>query len=212
MVGCALVHVSPPRLGRRRLLGLGVALLVGPLGCGGSKRNADSKLPAPVQSTSLGPGDVFRLQIVGEENLPEEYQVASDGSVFVPYVQRQTVAGLEPQEVAALVRKQLIEKQILTDPTVIVSVKEYQSKRVTLLGQVQSPGSFPLTPGLTLLEAISLAGGFTAIANKDRISITRKVEKGTVTEVVSADEIIEGESPNIPLQAGDSINVQERVF
>ena len=152
------------------------------------------------------------MQIVGEKDLPAKYQVASDGTVDIPYIQRLEVGGLEPQEVARAVRQRLIEGKILQDPTVIVTVEEYTSKRITVLGQVQKPGSFPLTPGLSLLEAISLAGGFTAIAKSSQVRITRKTKGVATTYVVDVDAIFDGEAPNVPLQAGDSIYVGERVF
>lgn len=182
------------------------------LGCGPKVDNSRVKLPPPVESTTLGPGDVFTLEIVGEKDLPKEYQVASDGSVDVPYVHRIEVRGLEPRDVALRVRERLIEARILVDPSVIVSVKEYNSKRVTVLGQVRKPGSFPLTTGMTLVQAISDAGGLNAIANGDRINLTRKDKRATTTVVLSFDSITQGRSPDIPLQAGDQIYVNERVF
>jgi len=169
-------------------------------------------LEPPTEHTTLGPGDIFNLEIVGEKDLPTEYQVASDGTVTVPYIHELEVAGLEPQEVAALVRKRLMERKILTDPSVVVTVKEYRSKRVTLLGQVQKPGSFPLAPDMTLLQAISLAGGMTSIAQASRVNLTRKTKNGTRTVVVNVEEIYEGRAPDIPLQAGDSVYVRERIF
>ncbi|MCA9597072.1 MAG: polysaccharide biosynthesis/export family protein [Myxococcales bacterium] len=189
---------------------LAVVLLV--VGCGSNMDNSHVRLAPPQESTTLGPGDVFQMEIVGEKDLPTEYQVASDGTVDLPYIQTVKVGGLEPQEVARVVREKLIEKKILTDPSVVISVKEYSSKRVTVLGQVQKPGSFPLTPGLSLVQAVSLAGGFTSIANKDRVNLTRRTKTGTRTVVLSIDAIMEGRSADIPLQAGDSIYVHERVF
>ncbi|HVZ34804.1 MAG TPA: polysaccharide biosynthesis/export family protein [Polyangiaceae bacterium] len=238
--------------------------------CGPKVDNSQVKLPAPLQSTTLGPGDVFTLEIVGEKDLPKEYQVASDGSVDFPYVHRLQVQGLEPQQIARAVREQLMGQQILTDPSVIVSVKEYNSKRITVLGEVRKPGSFPLTTGMTLVQAISNAGGLTAIANGDRVNLTRTVipspeppgataaqpsvgtaaqpsagtaaqpsagvtppapeaaatqasksapaspahlaKSSTLTVVLSFDAITAGRSPDIPLQAGDQIYVNERVF
>lgn len=189
-----------------------VAWLVVLVACGPKPDNSEVKLPPPVESTSIGPGDIFTMEIVGEKDLPSEYQVASDGSVDVPYLQRLAVEGLEPQEIQALVKKELITHQIFQDPSVVVRVKEYNSKRVTVLGQVQKPGSFPLTPGLTLVQALSLAGGLNSIANRDRVNLTRKTDDGTMTVVLSFQAITDGRSPDIPLQAGDSIYVHERVF
>jgi protein involved in polysaccharide export with SLBB domain len=180
-------------------------------GCAGRPKSR-TNLPAPVESTTIGSGDLFSLTIVGEDKLPKEFRVAPDGSVDLPYIHRVQVAGLEPQEIAALVRKKLVEGDVLRDPSVAVDVKEYNSKRVVVLGQVQKPGSFPLTPGFTLIQAISQAGGFNNIANRDRVNLTRKNGKQARTIILSADAITDGSLPDIPLQSGDTIFVTERVF
>lgn len=207
------VQLRPSSVGRRRanllLLCVGLELLSA---CGPAIDNSQVRLPEPIESTTLGPGDVFTLDVVGEPDLPRDFQVASDGTVDFPYVHRLRVQGLEPQEVARAVRERLIAQRILTDPSIIVSVKEYNSKRITVLGQVQRPGSFALTPGMTLVQAISLAGGLNAIANGERVNLTRKDRQGTTTVVLSFDSITDGRSPDLPLQAGDQIYVHERVF
>lgn len=179
--------------------------------CAGRPRG-QANLPPPVESTTIGAGDLFVLMIVGEDKLPNEFRVAPDGTVDLPYIHRLSVAGLEPQEIAALVRQQLIAKEILRDPSVSVDVKEYNSKRVTVLGQVQKPGSFPLTPGFSLVQAISTAGGFNSIANRDRVTLTRKAPDRSISVVLSVDAIMDGSHPDIPLQAGDTIFVIERIF
>ena len=194
-----------------RLLLFAMLTVVIATSCGGRPKSRVN-LPPPVESTTVGAGDVFSLTIVGEDKLPREFRVAPDGTVDLPYIHRITVAGLEPQEIAALVRQKLVEGDVLRDPSVAVDVKEYNSKRVVVLGQVQKPGSFPLTPGFTLIQAISQAGGFNSIANRDRVNLTRKTGKTAKTTVVSADAITDGSLPDIPLQSGDTIFVTERVF
>jgi protein involved in polysaccharide export with SLBB domain len=170
-------------------------------------------LPPPSEKTVVGPGDIFSMQIVSEKDLPAEYQVASDGTVDLPYVQTVQVAGLEPQEIARVVRQKLIDDKILTNPIVVVQVKEYHSRTVILLGQVAKPGSFVLTPGLTLMQAISMAGGLSQIANDDNVTLTRKLNaKETKTVTISVDAITEGKAPDVPLQAGDRVYVHERLF
>jgi polysaccharide export outer membrane protein len=180
--------------------------------CGPRADNSRVKLSPPVENTALGPGDVFLLQIVGEKDLPQEYQVDSDGEVDIPYAHRVHVGGLEPQEVAAYVRKKLIKAGVLTDPSVIVRVEQWNSKHITILGQVQKPGSIPFSNGISLIQAISMAGGFNAVAKTDRVNLTRKTKTGTESVVISVDAITDGISPDIPLQAGDQIYVQQRVF
>jgi protein involved in polysaccharide export with SLBB domain len=182
------------------------------LACASSTDNSRVNLPPPVESSTLGPGDVFKMEIVGEKDLPTEYQVATDGTVDLPYVHRLKVQGLEPHEIAGLVREELVKREILSDPSVIVSVKEYNSKRVSVLGQIQKPGSFPFAAGMTLIQAVSMAGGLNSIANKDHVNLTRKTKNGAKTVVISVDAILSGRSPDIPLQAGDQIYISERIF
>jgi polysaccharide export outer membrane protein len=150
---------------------------------------------------------------VGEKDLPKEYQVASDGTIDFPYLHTVQVVGLEPQQIARRLREGLIQAQVLNDPSVIVQVKEYRSKRVTVLGQVQRPGSFPFQVGLTLVQAISQAGGLNTIAVTDRIRLTRPGKDArSVTVQVNFLAISSGEAEDILLQAGDRIFVDERVF
>ena len=191
------------------LLGLVIAVLPG---CGSSSENQRVNLPTPTEKQTVGPGDVFVMEVVGEKELPREYMIASDGTVDLPFLQTVHVAGLEPQEIARLIRKLLIEKQILSDPSVVVQVKEYNSRRVTVMGQVAKPGLFPYTTGMTLIQALSQAGGVTGIANVDKVNLTRRVDGGSRTVVVSIGSIMEGRAPDIPLQSGDRIFVHERLF
>ena len=171
-----------------------------------------SNLPPPTERNVLGPGDTFTVEIVGEKDLPHEYQVASDGTVDFPYVHTLKVADLEAQEVARLMREHLISEKILLDPSVVVQVKAYASRQVTLLGQVAKPGSYPLVPGMSLIQAISQAGGLTAVASGSHVNLTRKTAKGQRTVEVDVESITEGKAPDVPLQAGDQIYVHERIF
>jgi len=177
-------------------------------GCGGAAPRPLA-LPPPVELTTLGTGDVFELHVVGEDKLPTSFTVAPDGTVDLPYVARVRVAGLEPQEVADVLRARLIEEQILRRPSVSVSVKEYNSKRVEVLGEVQKPGSLPLQPGMTLLRALSLSGGLNSLADRDRVTIRRRSPRGTLAAVVSVKDIVENRVPDPMLQAGDSIHVDQ---
>jgi protein involved in polysaccharide export with SLBB domain len=180
--------------------------------CGSPSAMRGGVLATPTERNVIGPGDVFTMDIVGEKDLPREYQVASNGTVDLPYLHTLRVADLEAPEVARLVHDKLIEAKVLSDPSVVVQVKEFASRRVILLGQVAKPGSFSLVPGMSLIQAISQAGGLTAVANSDNVNLTRKTAKGQQTVVVSVGLITEGKSPDIPLQAGDQIYVHERIF
>jgi protein involved in polysaccharide export with SLBB domain len=190
---------------------LAFVLLAG-LVLAGCSQPKSARLPAPVQATALGVGDSFELRIVGEDKLPTEYTIAEDGTVDLPYVERVEVSGLEPQQIAQRVKELLIEKGILLKPSVSVVVKQYESKRIQVQGEVKKPDAYPLEPGMTLVGAISRAGGLTSMANKD-IVIRRRTKGGkVVTAVVSYDAILANDVADVPLQAGDTIYVDDRVF
>jgi polysaccharide biosynthesis/export protein VpsN len=191
---------------------LSCLMLVLSVGCGSGSEVRGPALVAPTERNVIGPGDIFSMEIVGEKDLPREYQVASDGTVDLPYLHTVKVADLEAQEVGRLIRDKLIEAKVLADPSVVVQVKVFASRQVTLLGQVAKPGSFPLVPGMTLIQAISQAGGLTAVANGDHVNLTRKTATGKQTVNVSVGDIIDGKAPDVPLEAGDQIYVHERLF
>jgi polysaccharide export outer membrane protein len=170
-------------------------------------------LPAPALSTIVGPGDMFEVSVLGEKEIPKEFRVQPDGTIDFPYLDRVPVAGLEPQQIEDLIKKQLVERKILIDPQVTLIVKQYNSKKVSVVGAVQKPGSLPWQEGMKLVDAISLAGGLTSLADGDHVRITRNVGSSkTVTATVSVDDITDGKLADVPLQAGDTIKVDQRVF
>jgi polysaccharide export outer membrane protein len=171
------------------------------------------KLPPPTPSTVVGAGDLFEVTVLGEKDLPKEYRVQPDGSIDFPYLDRISVVGLEPQQIEELIKKELVQKKILVEPQVTLVVKQYNSKKVSVIGAVQKPGSLPWSEGMKLVDAISLTGGLTSLADGDHVRITRLVGGGkTVTATVSIDDITDGKLADIPLQAGDTVKVEQRVF
>jgi len=115
-------------------------------------------------------------------------------------------------KVADTIRKALIAGEFLSRPIVSVNVKEYNSKRIEVLGEVARPGSIPLQPGMTLVRAISLSGGFTAMAAKAHVTVRRRVKGATHAATISVEDIMDARIEDPPLQAGDSINVAQRVM
>ena len=161
----------------------------------------------------IGPGDLFKVTVLGEKDLPGEYRVQPDGTIDFPYVDRLKVAGLEPQQIVDVIKQGLVEKKILTDPQVTLVVTQYNSKKISIVGSVNKPGSLPWTEGMKLVDAISLAGGLTSLADGDHVLITRLVGPNkTVTATVSVDDITDGKLGDVPLQAGDTIKVGQRLF
>jgi protein involved in polysaccharide export with SLBB domain len=171
-------------------------------------------LPPAQPSTTLGPSDLFEVTVVGEKDLPKEYRIQPDCSIDFPYIDRVTdVCGLEPQQLVDKLKATLKEKGILTNPQVTLVVKQYASKKVSVIGQVNKPGSVPWTDGMRLFEVISQSGGFTSIADSKNVVLVRHTGNGkTVTVTVNVESIGDGTQQDIPVQAGDTIKVDSRVF
>jgi len=170
-------------------------------------------LPTARPSTTVGPGDVFEVSVLGEKDLVKEYRVQPDGTVDFPYLDRLEVGGLEPQQIEERIKAEFIAKKILTNPQVTLVVKQYNSKKISVIGAVQKPGSLPWSEGMKLIDAISLAGGLTPLANGDRVRVTRLVSPDqTATATVSIDDISDGKMSDLLLQAGDTIKVDQRIF
>jgi protein involved in polysaccharide export with SLBB domain len=183
------------------------------LGCTSSRPPPPAHLPAPVTSTTIGVGDLFNVQLVGEKDLPTEFRVAPDGTIDYPYVGRVKVVSLEPQEIVDLLRAKLIDGKFLTNPQMSLIVKEYVSRKVTIIGQVGKPGAIAWTEGMKLVDALSASGWFTPMADSNHVILTRALPPNrSVTAVVSVDAITDGAQADIPLQAGDTIKVEARVF
>jgi polysaccharide biosynthesis/export protein VpsN len=187
--------------------------LVTVLGCTSSSPPPPAHLPAPVTSTTIGVGDLFLVQLVGEKDLPSDFRVAPDGTIDYPYVGRVKVVGLEPQEIVDLLRTRLIDGKFLTNPQMSLMVKEYVSKKVTIIGQVGKPGAIAWTEGMKLVDALSASGWFTPMADSNHVILTRALPPNrSVTAIVSVDAITDGAQADIPLQAGDTVKVEARVF
>ncbi|CAN5923911.1 N/A [soil metagenome] len=170
-------------------------------------------LPEPIVNLQVGPGDVLEVLVVGEEKLPHEYEIQPDGSLDFPYTKGIKVAGLEPRDIAAAIRQQLVEAKFLVSPQVQVKVKAFNSKKVQVIGQVTKPGPMPYQDGMTLVQAISAAGWFTPLADTNHVQIIRVVSNSkSVNAIVSVDAITDNNRADVKLQQGDTIKVDQRLF
>ena len=203
---------------RRLLLGA-VAFATMSTGC---RRPVGAPLPPRTTCRNtvigLGPRDVLTVTVFNEANLTGEYRVGEDGTITFPYLGRVRVTGMQAGELSDMFRSRLGERSqdnpeggnILRDPTVRVEVREINSRRISIFGQVQHPGVFPHQQCITLTQAISLAGGFTAVADKNTVRVTRIDRDGQRrTFVLRAEDIAEGRAPDFDLLPDDVIFVAE---
>jgi protein involved in polysaccharide export with SLBB domain len=166
----------------------------------------------PSEDRTLGPGDVFEVRVFGQADLTGKYQVGPDGTIHFPFIGTVKVADQEPQQIAAEISRLLEDGQYLVDPDVSVFVEQLNSKRISVLGAVAKPGTFPLIPGMTVVQAVSQAGGFTPLASKDGTVVTRRGDKQVERYRVPVSEITRGDTDDFMLRPGDIVFVPERVF
>jgi polysaccharide export outer membrane protein len=159
----------------------------------------------------LQAGDVIEVRVFREPDLAGIFQVALQGGFSFPLVGEVQAAGKSPFEVARALEERLADGYI-RNPQVTVLVKERRAAKIFVLGQVSRPGTFDFEPGMTVIQAISNAGGFTAAASTNSVRITRR--RGNKDEVLASpiDDIREGKIPNIYLVAGDIVFVPEALF
>jgi protein involved in polysaccharide export with SLBB domain len=161
----------------------------------------------PMEVTSgLTPGDVFELEVAGQEQLSGTYEVQEDGTIMVPLLGPVDVRGKTKAEAAQLLEQRLGDGY-LRDPHVRLVMTERENLEVSVLGQVQRPGTFPYAEKLTLVQAISEAGGLNDLAQSRKVKLTRKSPSGVGTYDVSVKAITEGRADDILLQPGDIIFV-----
>ena len=159
----------------------------------------------------LGIDDVFEVRVFAEPDLSNLYRIAADGTVDYPFAGRISVVGLRSGDVQELIASKLRDGY-LKHPQVSVMVKEWNSRKVSVIGQVQRPGAVVYFPNMTVVDAIAGAGGFTAIAAKNSVTLRREV-KGTVeSRNCSVADISEGRAPNDVLRPGDILVVDDRLF
>ncbi len=148
-------------------------------------------------------GDMLNVSVWGDETLAKEIRVLPDGHISFPLVGQLKVAGFSPSEIEAKLTKKL--KKYLTEPTVIVIVTSTDGNKVYIVGKVLKPGEIPLRGPMTVLQALSISGGFDRFADLDEIKILR----GKKVLEIHYNDLIRGKriEANYILQAEDTILV-----
>jgi len=156
----------------------------------------------------IGPKDLLEISVFGLDEMNRTVRVSEDGKITIPLLGEVEVEGLTK---AQLERKlaQLLEEKYLQNPQISVFIREYQSKRVSVLGAVKTPGPYELLGRQTLLQLISEAGGLTQEAGNE-IIVIRQHQDGTSTSLkIPIDDLfLKGDARfNIPLEPADIVNI-----
>jgi len=148
---------------------------------------------------------VLDISVWKEEQLTKTVPVRPDGKISMPLLNDVQAAGLTPTQLAGQITESL--KKFVTDPQVTIIVREINSQRIYMLGEVVRAGAYPLLPNMTVLQALSSGGGFTQFANVKKIYVLR-VENGKQQKFpFNYKHALESPDENIMLKAGDTIVV-----
>ena len=159
----------------------------------------------------LGPGDLLELKVFEAPELSTQVRISSRGFITLPLLGDVEVAGLSARQLEMKV-EDLYRAKYIKDPHVSLFVQEHLSQKITLVGQVKSPGTYELPARMKLLDVLALAGGLTDKAGSmARVRRVGKTSEETGAYVVDLDRLInEGAAElNIPVHGGDVIFVDE---
>lgn len=159
-------------------------------------------LPPPTPGAyRLGPGDVVRLITYGEDALTGEFRVNDSGALELPLIGSIEASGLSPAGLEARIKQTLKAANVLPTASVVAEVVTYRP--IFVLGEVSKPGQYPYQPGMTVVTAAAVAGGFTYRAINDYAAVVRTLD-GVAIEGKATRQSF--------LQPGDVITIFERRF
>lgn len=177
-----------------------------------------SDLPASAQKADyiLQPLDVIKLEVFQEPDLERQVRLSQECIVTLPLIQAVSLKGKTLQQAQDIIRV-LYDRDFLVNPQVNLTLVESIKRDVKVLGQVDKAGAveIPADKPLKLLDAIALAGGFTRLADRRHVTLTRVSADGaTTTTEINADNILQSKnaSDTWTLQEGDVIFVPERIL
>jgi polysaccharide export outer membrane protein len=155
----------------------------------------------------IGPQDVLDVSVWKEPQVSRVVPVRPDGKISLPLLNDVQAAGLTPAQLGVQITESL--KKYVTSPQVTVIVTIINSQRFYILGEVMKPGAYPMLPGMTVMQALSSASGFTPFAKMKSIYVLREENGKKVKYPFNYKEAINGKNAeqDIQLKAGDTIVV-----
>ena len=173
------------------------------------KKQAQAEVAADSDKYVIGPEDVLYIHVWKEEHLSRQVPVRMDGKISLPLIDEIQAAGLTPLQLKEALNQRL--KEFVENPNISVMVMDANSFKVYVSGQVRTPGVIRLRSETTILQLMSMVGGFTDWANQKKILIIRKEDGKEKRIIVNYKKIVKGDDPsaNIILKSGDSIIVPD---
>ena len=158
------------------------------------------------ESLLIGPGDQLHVQVFETPDLEQHPRVTDDGNLPLMLVGNVHVVGLTPAQAAGAIQEALIAGNFLRHPQVTVTVDQYATQSVSVLGQVKLPGTFPITAPRSIFDMIALAGGLTDVADRS-ITIERNSNPTTKVTYFLSNNSNEAIDNTVLVYPGDKILV-----
>jgi polysaccharide biosynthesis/export protein len=157
----------------------------------------------------IGDGDLLEVSVYGVTDFNQQVRVSQTGEVSLPMIGVLKISGLSITDAEKIVRDRLVQGGFFNDPQVSIFEKEYATQGVSILGEVQKPGVYPLLGSRTLFDAISAAGGTTPKAGSTAIITHRNHPEQPKTIALPYDEAGFSSGNNVPILPGDTILVSK---
>jgi polysaccharide biosynthesis/export protein len=153
----------------------------------------------------LGAGDLLKIAVFDHDELGVDARISQSGNITFPLIGQVQVAGLSTRETELLLARRLIEGGFVKQPQVSVLVSEYQSQKVSVMGQVAKPGQYPLDASKKVLDALAMAGGVLNDTAADDVTLVRANGSRIVIDL---QKLFDGDpAANLVVQDGDTVFV-----
>ena len=172
-----------------------------------SKPNPTAQLRRDVPDTLIDGGDLLRISVFGVKDFDVDARVSAGGHVSLPLIGDVRLAGLTPDQAEAVIARRLVTGNFILEPQVSIFVKEYATQGVSVLGEVQKPGIYPLLGSHGLFDVLSMAGGATPKSGPT-VTITHKGRPNDAATVNLVDVGKSGDA-NVEVLPGDTVFVSK---
>jgi polysaccharide biosynthesis/export protein VpsN len=168
--------------------------------------------PLDVNKLALGPGDKLNLTVFyGSHSIQAAYTLDNSGQISVQFIGAVEANGKTLDQVRDDIKTRLADGY-LNDPIVSLTITEINSLTLSVSGMVAKTGAVKFAPGITITEVIAQSGGFTPMARKNMVKVTRMLNGVKETYKLPVERMAEGERPNFPMLPGDEVFVPERAW
>ncbi len=181
------------------------------LACGDRPPSEYPAQEAHTVDATFAAGDTFEVRVYRQEDMSGTYEVSGEGTISFPLIGSVKTLGKTPSEVEREIHDRLADGY-LKSPSVSVLVKELKSKNVSVLGEVSKPVTMPFADGMTVIDVIAKSGGFTAMARKNAVTVTRTIDGKKTRYTVPAGDIGDGKANNFFIRPGDVVNIPRRTW